>query len=168
MPCATKHVPAAVCVVATAIGVVAAAVSTLGPTTNASVVGTILVSVLMSQLQGAKAYSDDYGEGSDIVMQCAARSEVKESTAVSPAVLILLMVVLLLGVAVKWLMHAKDILNERIAKLENERVCGRRSVCTQSMCTYNRKVTQPRFVVLGERETEPFVMNEFAAIVTLS
>ena len=83
------------------------------------------------------------------------------------------MIVLLLGLAVKWLMHAKAILNEsitefqeRITKFESERVCGRRSVCTQSMCTYNRKVTQPRFVVLAERETEPFVMKEFAATVT--
>ena len=118
MPCATKDVPAAVGAVATAIGVVAAAVSTLGPTTNASVVGTVFVSVLMSQLQGAKAYSDDYGEGSDIVMQCVARSEVKESTAVSPAVLILLMIVLLLGLAMKWLMHSKAVLEESITEFE--------------------------------------------------
>jgi len=170
MPCATKHVPAAVGAVATAIGVVAAAVSTLDPTTNASVVGTILVSVLMSQLQGAKAYSDDYGEGSDIVMQCAARSEVKESTAISPAVLILLMIVLFLGLAVKWLMCEQAILKRsiteleaRITKYESKKVCERRSVCTQSMCTYNRKVTQPRFVVLHERETEPFAMKEFVS-----
>ena len=106
-------------------------------------------------------------------MQCAARSEVKESTAVSPAVMILLMIVLLFGLAVKWLMHSKAILEEsiteleeRITKFESEKVCERRSVWTQSLCTYNRKVTQPRFVMLAERETEPFVMKEFAATVT--
>ena len=164
MPCATKHVAAAV-------GAVPAAVGALESTTSASVVNKIFVAVLMSsQLQGAKAYSDDYGEGSDIVMQCAARSEVKESTAVSPAVLILLLIILFLGLSVKWLMREQAILKEsitefeeRINKYESEKVCERRSVCTQSMCTYNRRVAQPRFVVLAERETEPFVMKEFAS-----
>ena len=54
-------------------------------------------------------------------MQCAAKSEVEVVTAVSPAVSSLLMTIVLLGAAVKWLMRSNDILEERIETIEKTR-----------------------------------------------
>jgi hypothetical protein len=131
---------------------------------------TILVAAIMTQFQGANAYSDEY-EDSEIVVQCAASSEIEVVTAVSPAVSIMIITIVLLGVAVRWLMSSNATLAERVSQLEKVNAEGcefenkdsqtelekRRSVCIQSMCTYSRKLTQPRFVVLAERETEPFI-----------
>ena len=88
------------------------------------------------------------------------------------------MTIVLLGAAVKWLMRSNAILEERIEQIEKNKEAKvgvfesqdaqtsceeKRSVCTQSMCTYNRRLTQPRFVVLAERETEPVIVEEIRA-----
>ena len=85
--------------------------------------------------------------------------------------------IVLLAVAIMFLMHSKAILEEHNVAFEANQKFDldaeaapapsprqetqidyevRRSVCTQNKCTYSRKNTQPRFTVLGERETEPF------------
>ena len=143
----------------------------------------MLVAAMMTQIQGVNAYEDDYDEGrlghgkkTVMLQSCAGKSTgsgIEEyvtagSTAVS---FTMMMMVILLFAAVVILMRSKTILVEQLSEekknsyaaavaaeiIINKAAEGKkqRHVCSQSMCTYNRRLTVPRFVVLNERETEP-------------
>ena len=120
-----------------------------------------------------------HGKNTVMLQSCAGKgtgSGIEEyvtagSTAVS---FIMMMMIILLFAAVVILMRSKTILvgqlseekkNSHAAEVAAEIIINKaaeaaeakkqRHVCSQSMCTYNRRLTVPRFVVLNERETEP-------------